>query len=171
MPDAFTPDTTNTAAATPTCCCCCCCAVSSVGAAVSLPTGLAGDLEAAGHPAGKAVWAKALWVLPAALYLPGLLLLPFVEEVGFALWYGVGGGAVALLWTFLAARFTGARAPWRGPVRLVFWCAAFVGELFLSLPLLGVLVPLGPVFGTTVYSLLAVGVGVLTYRVHRLPEP
>lgn len=156
LPDPFTPDTTNTAAATPTCCCCCCCAASATGAAIALPTGLANDLADAGRPrAGAAL------VVPAALYPPGLLVLSFTPWADPLSDYAVAGGVTALLWAFLAAWLTGAKAPWRGPLRLLFWCGAFLLEVALALPLLAV-----PGIGPLLYLALVVGVGVLTHRAY-----
>ncbi|MEU4739817.1 hypothetical protein AB0G02_05030 [Actinosynnema sp. NPDC023658] len=159
LPDPFTPDATTASAATPTCCCCCCCAVSAVGGAIALPSGLADDLAEAGRPRRKAVW-----VLPATLFLPWVLASPFLDVGERWPYYAAGGWVCALLWTFVVARSTGAAGPFRGMVRLGIWSVLFVAEVFLSLPMLGVLSPLGLPVGIAVYALV---VAFLGWQVHR----
>ena len=160
LPDPFTPDTTAASAATPTCsCCCCCCAVTAVGSAVALPAGLADDLAEAGQPRRKA-----LWVLPASLFLPAVLASPFLDVGDHWLLYVTVGGSCALLWTYLTARFTGAAGPARGMGRMAIWLALFFAEVFLSLPVLGALNQFGAPFTILVYASV---VGLVGWKVVR----
>ncbi|WP_461121901.1 hypothetical protein [Saccharothrix stipae] len=160
LPDPFTPDTTAATAATPTCsCCCCCCAVSAVGGAIALPSGLANDLAEARQPRRKA-----LWVLPATLFLPWVLASPFLDVGEHWPLYALAGAVCTLLWTFFAAKLTGAAGPARGLVRLGIWVGLFVAELVVSLPLLGALGALGAPVAILGYALL---VGLAGRQVHR----
>jgi hypothetical protein len=160
LPDPFTPDTTSASAATPTCsCCCCCCAVTTVGSAIALPSGPANDLAQAGRPRRKA-----FRVLPATLFLPGVPASPFLGFGEHWLLYVLAGAVAALLWTYFAARLTGAVEPARGVKRLGLWMALFTAEVFLSLPVLGALSQLGTPFAVVAYVLV---VGVVGWQVHR----
>ncbi|MFD1148773.1 hypothetical protein [Saccharothrix hoggarensis] len=163
LPDPFTPDASATSAATPTCCCCCCCcAASAVGSAIALPLGMRNDLAEADQPRRKA-----LWVLPAALYPPGVALVPAVGLVDHWLAYIVGGGAVALLWAFLAAKLTGSAKPFGGVGRLLIWAIFFTFEAILFLPMIAVVGWLGPWFGGLAYLLVVVLVGRAVVRFYR----
>ncbi|MFJ6672527.1 hypothetical protein ACIQMJ_15580 [Actinosynnema sp. NPDC091369] len=160
LPDPFTPDTTTASAATPTCCCCCCCcAVSAVGGAIALPAGLAGDLAEAGQPRRRAVW-----VLPASLFLPWVLASPFLEVGELWPFYALAGAVGALLWAYFAAKRAGAAEPDRGVKRLVVWMALFAAELCLALPALAVLGQFGAPFAISGYG---AAVAVVAWRVVR----
>ncbi|ONI88449.1 hypothetical protein ALI22I_19010 [Saccharothrix sp. ALI-22-I] len=136
--------------------------MSSTGAAIALPSGLGNDLAKAGQPRRRAAW-----VLPATLFLPALLASPFLLEFDFdeywPLWLG-GSVACALLWTFLAAKFTGAAKPQLGVARLLFWMLMFVVEPFLVLPVLGPLSAAGPWVLGIAYAAL---VGMVGWQVRR----
>jgi hypothetical protein len=159
LPDPFTPDATTASAATPTCCCCCCCAVSAVGGAIALPSALANDLTEAGQPRRKA-----FRVLPATLFLPWVLVSPFLDIGDGRPFYAGAGLICALLWTYFAAKVAGAAGPARGVGRLILWTTAFAAEVFLSLPVLGVLAPLGAPAAIVVYVLLVGSAGRLVHR-------
>lgn len=169
LPDAFTQGRTRAAAATPTCCCCCCCAVSVAATSVALPMGfLADTADTAGTPperdrSARRFVATGLALLPAAVVLTAFALARESLAGGLVLVVSIFGGLIAV---GVVSTIGGSGAQVNGIMRYLCGVLAVMVELFLSLPLLGMLAALPEPLAVTLYLAVAAAVAVLIARIY-----